>query len=837
MIAMKKLTLLLITLLMAGTSIAQEYEPKWIELTDAERTLVQKNNDFAFRLFQKSRTEDSQILSPLSITYALGMLNNGAKGQTQQEICDVLGFGEAGTEGINQFCRKLLTEVSTLDKETQVSIANNIYVNLSRGFRLKSPFVEKAAEFYDATPESRDFNDGKTRDVINQWASDHTQGMIPEILKPDEFDPETISYLLNALYFKGAWVNKFDPKGTMLTYFDNQRKTAEMMMQEGEFLYAENDLYQSIVMPYGNGAYQMTVFLPLYGRNLDDVVNALNGKNWNKEGYKECHVSVMFPRFETGTDLRLEEIMSSLGMPNAFGGEGFDEFCYEGDDEANSHRVWISFMKQSAKIKVDEEGSEAAAVTIIGTKDGILGYREFMADRPFLYTISERSTGTIFFIGQYMGEPIENERKDINLTSDEWQLVQKNNDFAFRLMREAQTDQSQILSPLSITYALGMLNNGAGGRTQKEINEVLGFGEAGAEAINKFCRKLLTEAPGLDTETKVSIANTIFVNKGMGYELQPTFVEKANEFYDAQPEDRDFNDGQTRDVINQWGSDHTEGMIPEILTEDDFNPLAVSYLLDALYFKGTWANKFDPANTKEENFNGGKTVQMMHIPYNQWGGGEKFMYSENDLYQAIELPYGNGAYSMHVFLPREGKTVADVLGKMDGQNWRTRGREAIVDLKLPRFETNTNVDLVPIMKTLGMPTAFNRFAAEFPYFCNQDVCIEMMKQVAKIKVNEEGTEAAAVTVIGMEATGMPHYTTFYATRPFLYLISECSTGAIFFIGQYTGDGTTGISDLVRSNEKSEADKRALYDLSGRRLEQKPTKGIYIKGQKKVLIHR
>ena len=317
---MKKLTLLLITLLMVGTSIAQEYEPKWIELTDAERTLVQKNNDFAFRLFQKSRTEDSQILSPLSITYALGMLNNGAKGQTQQEICDVLGFGEAGTEGINQFCRKLLTEVSTLDKETQVSIANNIYVNQSRGFRLKSLFVEKAAEFYDATPESRDFNDGKTRDVINQWASDHTQGMIPEILKPDEFDPETISYLLNALYFKGAWVNKFDPKGTMLTYFDNQRKTAEMMMQEGEFLYAENDLYQSIVMPYGNGAYQMTVFLPLYGRNLDDVVNALNGKNWNKEGYKECHVSVMFPRFETGTDLRLEEIMSSLGMPNAFDG-------------------------------------------------------------------------------------------------------------------------------------------------------------------------------------------------------------------------------------------------------------------------------------------------------------------------------------------------------------------------------------------------------------------------------------------------------------------------------------------------------------------------------------
>ena len=280
---MKKFTLLLVTILMAVTSMAQDYEPKEIKLTDAERALVKGNNDFAYRLFRKARTEKSQILSPLSITYALGMLNNGAQGKTQQEINEVLGFGEAGADAINQFCRKLLTEVSTLDKETQVSIANNIYVNQSRGFRLKSSFVEKAAEFYDATPESRDFNDGKTRDVINQWASDHTQGMIPEILKAEEFDPETISYLLNALYFKGAWVNKFDPKGTMLTYFDNQRKTAEMMMQEGEFLYEALDSESLNALPEKKpskivvnidqmGYERQAVFTQ--GRGLDEALQA-----------------------------------------------------------------------------------------------------------------------------------------------------------------------------------------------------------------------------------------------------------------------------------------------------------------------------------------------------------------------------------------------------------------------------------------------------------------------------------------------------------------------------------------------------------------------------------
>ena len=156
-----------------------------------------------------------------------------------------------------------------------------------------------------------------------------------------------------------------------------------------------------------------------------------------------------------------------------------------------------------------------------------------------------------------------NEPKSIDLTRDERQLVQKNNDFAFRLMRETRKEkenQSLMLSPLSITYALGMLNNGADGQTQKEINDVLGFGEAGAEGINRLCRKLLTEAPTLDEETRIDIANTIFVNSGLGYELQPAFVEKANAFYDAQPESRDFSDGKTRDVINQWGSDHTQGI-------------------------------------------------------------------------------------------------------------------------------------------------------------------------------------------------------------------------------------------------------------------------------------
>ena len=140
-------------------------------------------------------------------------------------------------------------------------------------------------------------------------------------------------------------------------------------------------------------------------------------------------------------------------------------------------------------------------------------FAEFIANRPFLYIISERSTGSIFFIGQYMGEPLVNPHHDISLTEEERKLVESNNDFAFRLFRQTRGEESSIMSPLSITFALGMMNNGAAGQTQQEINDVLGFGEAGADAINQFCRKMLNEAPTLDVETTAEIANTIFVNR------------------------------------------------------------------------------------------------------------------------------------------------------------------------------------------------------------------------------------------------------------------------------------------------------------------------------------
>jgi serpin B len=419
--------------------------------------------------------------------------------------------------------------------------------------------------------------------------------------------------------------------------------------------------------------------------------------------------------------------------------------------------------------------------------------------------------------------------KEIELAEGEQELINSNNDFAFNLFRKARGDKSKILSPLSITFALGMLNNGAEGETLQEINQTLGFGEAGADAINAFSQKMLKESNTLDEKTKALIANTIFVNEGMGYRLQEGFIDKANTFYDAQPQNRDFNDGETMDVINQWASDHTMGMIPTVLDSLTFDPESISYLLNALYFKGIWSSPFRKENTQDELFGGGDKVPMMHQE-------KSVRYAENDLYQAIRLPYGNGAYRIDIFLPREDKTVGEVLETLNGNNWQPKYEYKSVDLKLPRFETSTRQPLVKEMSELGMPKAFSVFA-EFPYFCNSSCCIGNMFQVAKIKLDEEGTVAAAVTVIAVAPTGMPPQPVpFHANRPFLYIISEQSTGAIFFIGQYTGGVTADIrTGIVGTKaEPKSAGNNQIYNLSGQKVNAS-YKGIVIQNGKKYII--
>jgi len=380
----------------------------------------------------------------------------------------------------------------------------------------------------------------------------------------------------------------------------------------------------------------------------------------------------------------------------------------------------------------------------------------------------------------------------LELTPAELELVESGNGFTFDLfgkLCEANGNSSVVSSPLSVTYALGMLNNGAKGNTLKQINDVLGFGDSGSDSINAFCYKLINTAPSLDSLTKVLIANTIFVNKGET--LKELFVRKANLYYKSDVKSRDFRNTSTLDEINQWASDNTEQMIQKVLEEKDFDPFAVSYLLNAIYFKGTWTYKFDKNKTADGSFlfaggqGGVKSVPMMQLAAN-------VDYARNDEYEALCLPYGNGSYSMTILLPviSQGQNGYDVPAVPSLETWNQLNSsmtKADYLISLPRFEIDTDVDLIPIMQSLGMTDAFEMGIADFGDFCEnpEGVYIYLMKHVAKIKVDEEGSEAAAVTVIGgKRGDNTP---VFAANRPFIYVISDTVTGSIFFIGRYTGN--------------------------------------------------
>jgi len=350
----------------------------------------------------------------------------------------------------------------------------------------------------------------------------------------------------------------------------------------------------------------------------------------------------------------------------------------------------------------------------------------------------------------------------IQLTEAQRVFANDNNLFTLNFLKTVNdvdnSGKSFIYSPLSITYVLGMVNDAATGQTEKELEQTLGFHEGGIKAVNEYCKKLIDGLPKVDESVKLNIANAIFLNKH--YTLKEQFQKDMNDYYDAKAEALDFSSSQTLSRINGWCNEKTNGMIPTIL--NDVNPNMVSYLLNAIYFKADWRSKFDKNNTKEEAFtteNGTITLPLMHQ-------NVLISYLKTDTYSAVILPYGSGLWNMTVLLPEEGKTTDDVINEL------------------------AKSSTVGLMKNMGINLAFDSYLAEIPNMCNAPVYIAMMRQKAKIKVNEEGSEAAAVTVAGMleNSAGPMDYpkATFHANRPFVYVIREQSSGVILFVGKFTG---------------------------------------------------
>lgn len=376
--------------------------------------------------------------------------------------------------------------------------------------------------------------------------------------------------------------------------------------------------------------------------------------------------------------------------------------------------------------------------------------------------------------------------EDYLILSDEQRnIVDKNNGFALNLFHEISGFDSKVVSPMSISYLMGMLANGADGQTREEILKTIGCEGVSVEDLNALYKMMLQKANSLDKATTVNIANYIALNKQ--YQLKKAFAGIMKNDYQAGVENLDFASSASVKHINQWCNKQTNGMIPSIISQLDAN--AVSCIMNAIYFKGTWTDKFDKKNTKFESFQGYtrdiKKAQMMHRQ-------AKYQYADGAGYSAVRIPYGNRSYEMVVLLPNQGSSINEMMKKVDVKSLaelRDKMDECMVDLKLPRFSTELSLPLNGIISKLGAPSMFGG-NANFSNFANGSLSISQMLQKAKIEVSEEGTKAAAVTAaimtMSLQHPDEPRRVDFHADRPFVYMITEANTGAILFMGQFTG---------------------------------------------------
>ena len=376
---------------------------------------------------------------------------------------------------------------------------------------------------------------------------------------------------------------------------------------------------------------------------------------------------------------------------------------------------------------------------------------------------------------------IGDDAQPIVLKTNQQKRVSQDNDFAFDLLKktiENSEETNVFVSPLSVSIALGMAWNGASGETRTEMETAMNISGLTTDDINDYYKIMQSTLPGIDPSTKLSIANSLWYRTG--FPVKTDYLKVNSDYFGAYIREIDFSKSWALDTINNWCSSKTNKLIPTIL--DDISPDAMMYLINAVYFKGIWRSKFDKKETIESNFTNelkqNSKVNMMHQE-------DTFAYYSDELAQYVDMPYGNKAFSMTVILPAEDKTTTNVLDSLNSVSLTEKLSNMHVQkimLYLPRFKVENKFELKPVMEMMGMHLAFTD-RADFSNISDISLFISEIIHKTYITVDEEGTEAAAVTAIGMYTTSLPEYPIVMVDKPFIFLIREKSTGVILFIGK------------------------------------------------------
>ncbi|MFT2009861.1 serpin family protein [Pontibacter sp. 13R65] len=368
------------------------------------------------------------------------------------------------------------------------------------------------------------------------------------------------------------------------------------------------------------------------------------------------------------------------------------------------------------------------------------------------------------------------------LTVQEAKTVESSNKFAFTSFAQLSKEEgnkNMFISPLSISMALTMAYNGAGASTKEAMRQTLGFELPTDEEINQSFKSVSELLGNIDKKVQFTAANSLWHKQQV--KLQAPFVETNRTYFDATVQGLDFSSPAAKTQINNWVKEKTNGKIEDIVEE--IRPEHVLFLINAIYFKGTWTYQFDKKLTQPAPFHlasgGTRNHDFMHLKK-----GKYLLYQDSQK-QLIDLPYGNKQFSMTLLVPKGQQTVDNLVQELNGanlDNWLNGADTASLDLYLPKFKLEYEKELKETLSQLGMGIAFTN-QADFSRMLegHSNLAISEVKHKTFVEVNEEGTEAAAATSVGIELTSLPP--SVRVDRPFIFLIREKSSNAILFIGK------------------------------------------------------
>lgn len=384
-----------------------------VTLDETQKGYVDAGNRMAFRFLGEMFENENLVCSPLSLQYALAMTANGASGQTRQEVIDFLGYGEEDIDALNEYSKTLLEQLPAVDLDVTLKVTDALLVNDK--FPLLPSFKETVENNYYAAVDNMDFSDPEQVAArINEWASRNTDGFIDNILSASEISEDAVAYIMNALYFKAKWAGgEYDPmfesdatKPEDFHLSDGSTIKVDMMRNMRWHQYAELDGYKVLAIPYAGYKYYMYILLP-DENDINGLIEKLKTTSWSdilSKMKSDAEVYIRVPKFEIENKYNLNDALQALGVTRPFQ-SGMAEFDMMFQPKQPKYYYWIEKVIQKARIKVSEKGTEAGAVTIV-EMDGVAEAPGdepkkvfFYADRPFVFVIGEKTSGTILFEG------------------------------------------------------------------------------------------------------------------------------------------------------------------------------------------------------------------------------------------------------------------------------------------------------------------------------------------------------------------------------------------------------------------------------------------------------